>query len=366
MSTKIDSDLNRFKDIVRKRVKSDLDKFIGSDAIIGKVGNKLVKIPMKFINIPHFTFGSKNKGGTGQGDGEDGDPVDGKPGKKPGQGAGNEEGEHDFTAEFSEEELADMLIERLELPELENKGKGAVNSEKSKYNKIAPQGSEGMRHFKRTYKNALARSISEGTYDPQKPVVVPIKSDKRYKSFSTKETPDVSAVIFYMIDYSGSMGDEQRKIAKNISFWIDLLLKKAYGKIDSVYICHDTVAKEVSKEDFFGASSGGGTTISSAYKLCYQLIEEKYPFSTFNTYVFHFSDGDSGGDDAESIRLLKENILPNCNAFNFGETVSAYGSGNFSKTLEEAFPNEDKVSVARMESNSDIMKAIKKFFEKGK
>lgn len=369
MSLKIDADLNRFKDIIRNKVKHNLGKYISSENLIGQQGNKKVKIPLTNIDLPRFVYGTRGFGGTGMGPGDIGDPFG--PGQgKPGQGdeAGEEEGEHDFSAEFTPEELAQIVMEHLNLPRLEPKGKGSVSSEKSKYNRVSHVGNEGLRHFKRTYKEALKRQISTGTYNPDDPKVIPVKSDYRYKTYSTQEKPEINAVIIYMMDVSGSMGDEQKFMVESEVFWIDLILKQSYKDIESVYIIHDSGAREVSREEFFKVSTSGGTHISSAYELCAKTMEERYPFSEYNVYPFHFSDGDnySQNDNDSAARILNERILPNCNVFSYGQVKSAGGSGEFINFLKASFQDNDKMTLCPIDSRADILDSIKTFFEKGK
>lgn len=366
MSLKIDSDLGRFKDIIKGKVKTNIGKFISSENLIGQQGNNKIKIPLNNIDLPRFMFGGK--GGVGQGPGDIGDGIGG-PGKgKPGSGdAGEGEGDHAFSAEFTPEELAQILMDHLELPKLEDKGKGKVSADKSKYNKIGNQGAEGLRHFKRTYKEALKRSISSGSYDPNDPKIIPIKSDKRYKQSSTQDNPDINAVAIYMMDVSGSMEEEQKHIVKSITFWIDLILKASYKDIESVFIIHDMTANEVSREDFFKVSTSGGTQISSAYKMCSDIITERYPFSQWNIYPFHFTDGDNyGRDNEDACILLKEKLLLNCNSFSYGQVKSAHGSGEFIEYLKKNFADNDRMAISHISETSEILKAIKTFFEKGK
>jgi uncharacterized sporulation protein YeaH/YhbH (DUF444 family) len=368
MSLKIDADLQRFKDIIKNKVKHNLGKFISSEHLIGQQGNKKVKIPLSSIDIPHFVYGSRGMGGTGMGRGDIGDPIGG-PGQ-PGQGdsAGEEEGDHSYETEFTPDELAQFIIDQLNLPKLEPKSKGSVSSEKNKYNRVNNVGNEGLKHFKRTYKEALKRQIATGTYNPDDPVVIPIKGDFRYKSFSTQEKPEVNAVVIYMMDVSGSMGDEQKFIVELEVFWIDLLLRKQYKDIESIYLIHDSGAREVSRSDFFKVSTSGGTHISSAYDLCAKIMEERYPFSEYNVYPFHFSDGDnySQHDNADCARILSEKIFPNCNAFSYGQVKSNAGSGEFINFLKENFQDNDKLQLSQIESRADILESIKTFFEKGK
>jgi uncharacterized protein len=162
------------------------------------------------------------------------------------------------------------------------------------------------------------------------------------------------------------MGDEQRQLVKTMVFWIELLLKHSYKDIISRFIVHDTQAQEVSRDDFYKVSGGGGTAINSAYKLCADLMQKEYPFSDWNVYPFAFSDGDDSGDGSAPSATLAERILPNCNVFSYCQTESAYGSGQFIEVLNGKFPANDKITLVKIGDKSAIMGALKALFEKGK
>src|ERR1700723_2896256 len=228
MSLKIDQDHSRFRNIVRGRNRQNLGKYISQGEMIGRKGKDLVSIPIPQIDIPRFRFGDRQQGGAGQGEGEPGDPVGGEQGEEPGDGkqAGQGAGEHVLEVDVTLDELAAILGEELELPDIQDKGKSKIINAKDRYTSIRRVGPESLRNFKRTYREALKRQISTGTYDPGNPIVVPIPNDKRYRSWKTEAEPVANAVIVYMMDVSGSMGDEQKEIVRIESFWIDAWLSK--------------------------------------------------------------------------------------------------------------------------------------------
>ena len=200
-------------------------------------------------------------------------------------------------------------------------------------------GPDSLRHVKRTYKEALKRQIMVGNYNPEDPVIVPVKKDYRYRMWKNVKKPENNAVIIYMMDVSGSMGDEQKEIVRTESFWIDTWLRSQYNDIDIRYIIHDASAREVDQDTFYHTRESGGTLISSAYKLCNEIIDKEYPVSEWNIYSLHFSDGDnwSGEDTKLCVELLKEQLLPKSNLFCYGQVESRYGSGQFIKDLMENF-----------------------------
>jgi uncharacterized sporulation protein YeaH/YhbH (DUF444 family) len=363
----IREDHGRFKDIIRGRIKENFKKYVSHGEMVGKRENDLVKIPVPYIDIPKFKYGPKQRGGVGQGNGQPGDPIDGEPQDGAGE-AGNQPGQHALEAELTLDELADILGQELELPRIEPKGRPSIDTLKTKYNGIAPVGPEGLRHFKSSYKRALRRYISSGTYDAKNPVIIPVRGDFRYRSFKTTVQPQAKAVVIYMMDVSGSMGEEQKEIVRLESFWINTWLKKHYKGLETRFIIHDAAAKEVDEKTFFSTSESGGTLISSAYKLCQQICENDYPWHDWNVYPFHFSDGDnwSGEDTRLCMRLLREFFLPNVNMFGYGQVESKYGSGQFLKDLEREFPGEEGLVLSKIDNREKILGSIKDFLGKGK
>src|SRR5688572_28348529 len=164
MSQRIERDHQRFKKIVRGKVKSNLSKYISRGEMIGKKGRDLVSIPLPQIDIPQFRYGQKGGGGVGQGPGQPGQPLG--PGQgQPSQGAGDQPGGHILEVELTMEEMASILGEELALPRIEPRGKKNIVTTKDRYTGIRQTGPESLRHFKRTFKRAMKRQISSGSYD---------------------------------------------------------------------------------------------------------------------------------------------------------------------------------------------------------
>jgi uncharacterized protein len=368
MSLKIDQDYGRFRNIVRGKIREGLRKYISQGDMIGRKGKDLVSIPIPQIDIPHFTFDGRNQGGVGQGDGEVGDSLGGSPQEGEGTGkAGKGEGQHMLEVDITLDELADILGQELELPDIKNKGQSKIRSTKDRYTGIRRTGPESLRHFKRTYRESLRRAIASGLYDKDKPMLVPQHEDKRYRSWRETTEPVANAVIIYMMDVSGSMGDEQKEIVRIESFWIDTWLRRQYRGLESRYIIHDAVAREVDRETFFHTRESGGTMISSAYRLAAKMIEQEYPPDQWNIYPFHFSDGDnwSMDDTLSCIEILRKQILPDVNMFAYGQVESPYGSGQFIKDLREHLGEDARVVTSEIEDKNAIVNSIKDFLGKG-
>jgi len=357
----IDRDLGRFKDIVKGRIRRDLRKHMSSSELIGKQGKKMVSIPLPQIGIPRLRYG-QNKGGVGQGEGQEGE-VAGE-----GQEAGNAPGEHMLEVEMTIEELAEIMGEELELPRIEPKGNEDAKTVKLLYKGIAKVGPESLRHFKRTYRQALKRTIASGNYEQSRGVIVPIKDDRRYRTFVQEKEPRSAAVILYMMDVSGSMGKEQKEIVRAQAFWIDAWIRLHYKDVQARFIIHDAAAREVDRDTFFRTRESGGTLISSAYKLCKQIVEKDYPISDWNIYPFHFSDGDnwSQADTKVCLDLLEKTLIPWSNQFSYAQVDSQYGSGQFIKDLEGSFSEEEKVVTSRVPDRDSIMTSIKDLMSGGR
>jgi sporulation protein YhbH len=369
MSARIDRDMRRFQQIVRGKVRENLQKYITSGELIGRQGRDLVSIPIPQVQIPQFRFGRKQTGGVGQGEGEPGTPIGYDP-DQPGEGdeAGNMPGRHILEVGITLEELARMLGEELELPNIEPRGKENIESRVDRYTGIRRVGPESLRHFKRTFREALKRQIAMGLYVHARPVVIPVRDDKRYRSWKSHYEPDSNAAIIYMMDVSGSMSSRKKEIVRLTAFWIDTWLRSQYKKVDVRYIIHDQAAREVDQRAFYHTRESGGTAISSAYKLCQDIMDQDYDPGEWNIYPFHFSDGDNWGDDnAVCARLLEKEILPFVNLFCYGEVSSSSRASRFLKTVVKVDSGEDRRLVAtRIGGKEAIHEAIKAFLGKGK
>lgn len=373
MINKIEQDHQRFRQIVRGKIRKDLRRFLTRGEFIGQEGGKAVSVPVHDLDIPTFRYGD-NSGGVGMGEGKEGQTV-GAPGDGGQGGAGGDQpGQHVLEVDVSLEELADILGEELELPRIQPKGAHNITSIKDKYTGIRPTGPASLRHFKRTYREALKRQLTMGLYDPANPVIVPIRRDQRYRSWSEVKKPQSNALIVYMMDVSGSMGNQQKELVRLQAFWIDAWLRRNYEGIESRYIVHDVVASEVDRQTFFHIREDGGTRISSALKCAHELLEAHYDPADWNIYLFHFSDGDnsSEADNRLCVQMLEQNLLPNANLFGYCQVSSPYGSGSFINVLRSAFSDASadqpgsKLITSKINDRDDIIESLRTFFKAGR
>lgn len=367
MVLRIERDASRFRQIVRGAIKSNLRKYVTHGELLGRRGKDIVSIPIPQLDLPRFRHG-RNQGGVGRGDGEIGDPLGRPDDQKGGNEAGSEPGLHLLEVEVTLQELADILAEELQLPRIEPKGTERIIEDRPRYNSIRRVGPESLRHFKRTYIQALRRQISSGSYQPGSPAIIPRKEDRRYRSYTNEEHPRANAAVIYVMDVSGSMSDEQKELVRTEAFWIDTWLSRQYDGVETSYVIHDASAREVDSETFFRVRENGGTRISSAYEVCKELIENRYPPSQWNIYIFQFSDGDNWGDDnTQAIKLLEEQIVPHCNLFCYGQVESIYGSGQFLHFLRQSFGDQTpNLITSQIPNREAILDSIKEFLGKGR
>lgn len=363
MSLRIETDLARFREIIRGAIRQDLKHFLTHTELIGHSGSDTVRVPVHQIRIPRFCFDPLKQGRVGQGPA--GNTTNGSSGQK--APAGNLSAEHELEAEFSREELAQIMAEELELPDIQPRGKNLLQAEHRRYAGLRSAGPASLRVMKRTFQAALRRQILAQIYDPENPVML-IHEDFRYRSWKTHPEPESNAVIIYLMDVSGSMGPEQKEIVRTEAFWIDTWLQSQYHNVQICYITHDAIAREVDETTFYSTRESGGTIISSAYHLCLEIISHRFDPDNWNIYVFHFSDGDNWGeiDTQACVTLLAFELLPKLNLFCYGQVESHYGSGQFIDALKQNFQHHDRVALSEIANKEAIYRSIRQFLGKGK
>lgn len=363
----IDGDVERFRDIVKGKAHQELQKYLENGEQIIEKGDGTYSLAVPQIDQPRFKHGSNQKGGgSGEGNGQQG-PA--QPGAQPGP-AGNQPGQHPIELNVSIDELSAFLGEELGLPRIQPKGKQEIESEGQRYTSVARQGPNSLKIFKRSFKEALIRQAASGEYDPTDPLVVPIRDDLRYRTTKPHPLPVDNAVIIHLMDVSGSMGEEQKGMARAVSFWTDTWIAGHYKQAIHVYIAHDTDAKVVDKETYYSQREDGGTKISSGYEKIVELLQTTYPPEQWNLYLFQYSDGDnlSPTDSQRCIELLRNDLLPHLNLFAYGQVKAAHGSGgDFIKSLRDSsLTGDERVVIQDIPNKRAIKKVIQEFLKKGR
>ncbi len=357
-------DMARHNQKVKEAIKSNLAGIVGEESIITSDGKKVVKIPIRSLELPRFRFdrGRNEQVGQGKGGSQPGDvigqqPANGQPGSGP--GAGELPGVDYYEAEMTVDELAALVFEDLGLPFLEDKGRKEVVSENTVFKDIRRVGPLANLDKRRTILENLRRNAKAGFVG----FGGIRQEDLRFKTWEQEVKPESSAVVIAMRDVSGSMGDFEKYITRSFYFWMVRFLRTKYRNVDIVFITHHTEAKEVDEETFFKLGESGGTKVSSAYQLCLDLVTERYPSSEWNIYPFHFSDGDNWGevDNQRCLELVKK-LLTMCTAFGYGE-IQERGRRSPS-TLMSAFAaiTDPRFIGVTIGSREDVFPALRKFF----
>lgn len=360
-------DSDRHKELVKKEIKKNGKDLITEYNIIKSDGNKKIKIPIKFLERYRLKYGDSNpQKGTGQG-------ADVKPGqayrpKKSEQGSGqpgNEKGEDVYEAEISIDELVEILLEELDLPWMEPTASSLIEVENEEFTSIARKGIFSDLDFKRTLLENIKRNAAKGHAE----IKDINESDLKYRVWENENEYHSNAVVYLMMDRSGSMDKPKTDIAKTFYFWMVQFLKKRYKHIELVFIAHDVEAKICSEDDFFKILASGGTQCSSAYKLAYEHLKVNYPTEDWNAYVFEMSDGDNYGVDNEKVLEYVQLLLPLVRAMGYGEIMAEeskdlpfYAPDRLLSTLLENNVNRTRFVCLRFSTKDDIFAALKKFF----
>jgi len=185
------------------------------------------------------------------------------------------------------------------------------------------------------------------------------REDERYRYPEIVEEREKNVVVVNIRDVSGSMRQKKRELVERTFTPLDWYLQGKYDNAEFVYIAHDADAWEVDREEFFGIRSGGGTRISSAYELAMARLDETYPWSEWNRYVFAAGDSENSSNDTEdNVIPLMERIDANLHAY-----VETQPSGNainatHAEEVQQHFGGTDNVAVAYVTSPSDVTDAI--------
>jgi sporulation protein YhbH len=358
-------DQARHNEKVKEAIKGNLADIVGEEAIITADGDKLVKIPIRSLDLPHFRFDPRRGAQPGQGPGGSkvGDVLGGNPadGQGPGQGpgAGQEPGIDYYEAEITVDELAALVFEDLGLPNLEDKGKAEILADDVRFNDIRRHGAIANLDKRRTLLENLRRNARQG-----RAAIGGIGNDDlRFKTWVPDVREETNAVVIAMRDISGSMGEFEKYITRSFYFWMVRFLRTRYDHVRIVFVTHHTEAKEVDEEAFFNRGESGGTRVSSAYQLALEIVEERFPPHLWNIYPFHFSDGDNWGEvDNQRCVELVGRMLEFCSLFGYGEIQD--GTRRSVSTLMSAFQRIEhpRFVGVTIRSKEEVHPALQRFF----
>jgi sporulation protein YhbH len=311
------ADRKRHKQKIDKALREGIKDVVADESIIGQNGKKKIKIPVKGIKEYQLVYGSndKNKKVSSAGDKsiKKGQIIrkGQKKAKAPGDKASKDPGEEYYEVEITLEEMAEYLFQDLELPALERKKFKFIQHKKLKRSGFRKQGMRSRLSKKETIKRKIRRkkmALASGAISEDGEERFPFhKDDLKYKHMKLKNEENNSAVIFFLMDVSGSMNKDKKYMARSFYFLLYQFLNYKYNNIEVVFISHSTDASEVTEDDFFKKATTGGTIMSSALELEREIIKKRYHPSSWNIYTFYSGDGDNFSfDDPKVIDLFRE------------------------------------------------------------
>lgn len=405
--------LDRVKGSVRDTVKDAIRN--GNIADVVK-GGKKVRVPVKDLNEPQIVHGEggvteralphNNRHRFNTGDTPE------RPDPNGGQGRGNKasdsgEGEDDFVFELTRDEFLEFFFEDLELPDLAQKQLAITNEKRPVRNGFSRDGnpaaldlmqtmktSMGRRAALRTPKKKKLRELEEKLklhlavvvdemtaeeltqWEDQKSTMeqeievlkkkikrVPYvdEIDLRYRTWTQKDIPATQAVMFCLMDVSGSMTNWHKDIAKRFYMLLYLFLFKNYEKVDIVFVRHHTSAAEVDEQEFFYGRESGGTLVSSGLKLVNEIIDARYSTHQWNVYVAQSSDGDNFSSDHPKTMEELNKILSKVQYY-FYIDIAKYGDSEMWDLYKEQVTAQN-FAMQQIADVNEIYNVFRKLFE---
>ncbi|TCI05543.1 YeaH/YhbH family protein [Corallincola luteus] len=328
-------------------------------------------------------------------------PQGGSGGSGEGEASDSGEGEDEFVFSISKDEYLDLLFEDLELPNLKKNTLDKLTEYKTYRAGYTSDGVPTNINVVRSLRQSLARRIAmnagkkrelralqaeleriEGSEPVDKAalkeVTQQIKSlqkkiaatpfidtfDLRFNNFVKRPVPTSKAVMFCLMDVSGSMDQATKEMAKRFYILLYLFLTRTYENIDVVYIRHHTQAKEVDEHEFFYSQETGGTIVSSALKLMQEIIADRYPPDQWNIYAAQASDGDNWADDSPQCSdILSNNLLPLLRYYTYIE-ITHRPHQTLWHEYEKLVATYDSFAMQRIKTVEDIYPVFRELFRR--
>jgi len=397
----------RFLRRYKTQIKKAISEQISERSITNIDSGENVSIPTRDISEPTFR---NNKGGVREGvypgnkEFSQGDKIK-RPlnqGQEKGRRASDSgEGEDEFVFEISKDEYLDMLFDDLELPNLKKNQLRKMTKSKTVRAGFTNDGVPTNINIVRSLRSALSRRVAMGA-EPRRRLheleaelqaleqevggddikLLALREeiealrgrikripfidtfDLRFNNFVQRPEPTSQAVMFCLMDVSGSMDQETKDIAKRFYILLYLFLTRSYRDVDVVYIRHHTQAKEVDEEEFFYSRETGGTIVSSALELTRDIIAQRYPPTDWNIYAAQASDGDNWNDDSPVCeQILTKQLLPQLRYYAYVEITRRDHQGlwdHYTRLLE----SHDNFAMQHIREYEDIYPVFREFFRK--
>lgn len=354
----------KFIDRVRDTLKDSVKEHIRNADIkdLTGPGKKKVRIPVKNLDEPDFRHDGSGINDIVRPGNDRFIPGDKIPRPEGGQGGGGSkgsedgEGEDTFVFHLTKEEFLDLFFENCALPNMIKKNLSIVNEEELRRTGLTSDGAPSALNIERSMRRAKSRKFAlralkrrellaleeelkqveqeitmrkaQGTdstelEDRKKSILEEMETlkrridaipfvdpmDLRYNHWSKVSLPNVQAVVFHVMDVSGSMTEHMKEMAKTFFILLRLFLEQHYNHIDLVFVKYHSDAKETDEHDFFYGTETGGTVTSKALKLTTEIIENRYPTSLWNIYIAHASDGDNFSYDNPEVEKYLQQLL---------------------------------------------------------
>ncbi|GAB1261228.1 YeaH/YhbH family protein [Aurantivibrio plasticivorans] len=356
----------RFLRRYRQHIKKAVSEAVSRRSITDIEHGEKIKIPTKDISEPVFHHGNGGVQGRvlpGNKQFNQGDRIPRPPSGGGGGGGSNAsdsgEGMDDFVFQITQEEFLDFMFEDLELPNLVKRQLAGSEEFRMRRAGISNEGNPGQINIVRSLRSANARRIAltggkrkrlnalEKELAELEAVPIELRNhsrieelladiaklrsriskvpwlddfDIKYNLHVKEPEPSSKAVMFCLMDVSGSMNQATKDIAKRFFILLYLFLQRNYEKTEVVFIRHHTSAKEVDEEEFFYSRETGGTIVSSALQLTKEVLEQRFPTNEWNVYIAQASDGDNWNDDSSiCYDLLVNDIMPKVQYYSYIE-----------------------------------------------
>jgi hypothetical protein len=348
----------RHNEKVREAVRAQLPDLISQADILGTGGNRRVQVPVRLLE--HYRFrlaGPGAEGGVGQGEVKPGDVLRREQAGGGGKGGGSGEGgEIQFLLELTVDDIVDWLWEELKLPNLTARAGGI---EQADYTREGwdRRGARSRLDRRRSLKEAIKRrSVQE-----EGPAFTDL--DLRYRQLVRRKRPASEAVVFFVMDVSGSMTPRDRRLAKTFFFWVVQGLRRQYRQINAVFIAHTESAWEFDEQQFFQVSGTGGTVASTAFNRVIQRVEQDFDPGRHNVYLFYASDGENFLQDHDAALAALRRIAGFCSYAGFVEIA---GDGGEPTEMGRMFAGLERdggpVGTFRLAEEGLVWDAIRRFF----
>jgi len=394
----------RHNEKVREAVHQHLPELI-ANADVMEGGARTVRVPVRMLEHHHSRLlRPGEQEGVGQGEGvKPGDRLAGpsNPGNQKTRGpGGREQGGMEFVLEFKVDDIVDWLWEEMRLPNLQARIGGAAEETDWVREGWDRRGARSRLDRRRSFRESIKRRASQaggaapgvgadaaggepaatssGAARGARASPTFTDDDLRFRQLSRREQPATQAVVFLLMDVSGSMADADRKLAKSFFFWAVQGLRRQYRHLETVFVAHTTEAWEFDEPRFFEVRGDGGTIASSGFAKVEEIIAERYSPARYNVYLFYASDGDNALSDrqdaAAGLARLRE-VASYCGFLEVSAAVQRHlttetarlfrnaGSGGIGRGFVgasgEAVASIGSFPVSRME---DIWNAVRHFF----